>query len=216
MKIETKDLCFSYNGKDYIVNNLNYTFEGGKCYVLEGRNGSGKTTLSKLLCGILKPQKGRVEYDGVDIAKQKLSVISQKVGYLFQNPDYQFFASKVLDELSFPYQLNGDYCQEIAHKINDLLSQFKLEHLKESFPLFLSGGEKQRLALAVIFLRDVEFLILDEPSNAIDNEGKRFAAKLVNDFVSSGGGVLIITHDDDLRAMLDNAVSISLEELNEN
>jgi ATPase subunit of ABC transporter with duplicated ATPase domains len=82
--------------------------------------------------------------------------------------------------------------------------------------LLLSGGEKQRLALAVIFLRDVEFLILDEPSNAIDNEGKRFAAKLVNDFVSSGGGVLIITHDDDLRAMLDNAVSISLEELNEN
>jgi len=213
MIIETSDLSFAYDKKkDNILNCINYTFETGKCYILTGKNGSGKTTLSKLLCGLLTPESGLITIDGQDLRSFNLGDLSNKIGYLFQNPDMQLFGASCIEELSFPYELKGEFNETIKKKIDKILIKFHLNDVKNSFPLLMSGGEKQRLALATIFIRDIEFLILDEPSSAIDNEGRKFLAAIVNEYVIRGGGVLVISHDNALIEMLHNKVLLTLKD----
>lgn len=202
MNITVDNLYFSYNKKDNILCNLSHRFESGKCYLLKGANGSGKTTLSKLLCGLLKSKEGVITIDGKDINQENLGSIAQKIGYLFQNCDMHFFCHTVYEELTFPFIINSCFNQGVEKRINEILDKFKLTHLKEKFPLLLSGGEKQRLALATIFIRDIDFIILDEPTSAIDYEGKRFLACCIDLFVKNGGGALVISHDEEFRKML--------------
>ncbi|MDD4315782.1 MAG: ABC transporter ATP-binding protein [Clostridia bacterium] len=212
MKIELRGVCFGYNNKNPLIDDFNCTFESGKCYCLKGRNGCGKTTLTKLILRLLVAQSGEIVIDNENIKKMSVAEISQNVGYLFQNPELQLFAPTVKEELSFPFELNKTLTQETEVRIEETLRQFGLTELKNSFPLLLSGGEKQRLALATIFVRDIKFLILDEPSSSIDCEGKQFLSELIADFVRSGGGVLVISHDEEFVALLDNPEMLWLGE----
>lgn len=212
MQIKVENLSFSYNKKDNVLNNLNYCFESNNCYLLKGANGSGKTTFSKLLCGLLKTQENSIFIDGQDIKKHTIATLAQKIGYLYQNPDLHFFCETVQNELAFAFIINDNYDDEIKQKIENLLGEFELTALKDNFPLLLSGGEKQRLALATIFIRDINFLILDEPTSAIDNQGKLFLAHCINSFVENGGGALIITHDEEFEKMLKCDKVLTLKE----
>jgi len=105
MKIEITNLSYSYDGKRNVLENMNLVLESGNRYVLTGKNGSGKTTLSKLLTRHLKPPKNTVFLDGADVRGMRIGSVAQRIGYVFQNPDLQFFANTVEDELSFPYKL---------------------------------------------------------------------------------------------------------------
>ncbi|NCA67355.1 MAG: ABC transporter ATP-binding protein [Clostridia bacterium] len=212
MIIQIVDLCFSYNKSKKILENVTYIFESGKAYILSGANGSGKTTLTRLIMGLLKPNMGSVSIDNEPLINPSKLRLADKIGYLFQNTDMQLFANTVYEELAFPYQITGAYNNDIENKIDITLKEFGLDGLYDRFPLLLSGGEKQRLALATIFIRDVQFLILDEPSSSIDQEGKIFLAELINRFVEQGGGVIVISHDEELKDMINNPVHISLNE----
>lgn len=212
MKIELRNICFSYNKKTPLIDSFDYVFKGGKCYLLRGKNGSGKTTLSKLILGLLTPKSGDIVINSEITRKKSVAEISKDIGYLFQNAELQLFAPTVWEELSFPYELNNALDEKAKEKIDKTLEQFGLSHLKTAFPLLLSGGEKQRLALATIFIRDIKFLILDEPSSSIDKEGKLFLAELIRHFIQQGGGVLVISHDEEVSAMLPDAEIILLGE----
>jgi energy-coupling factor transport system ATP-binding protein len=212
MKIELRNICFSYNKKTPLIDSFDYVFKGGKCYLLRGKNGSGKTTLSKLILGLLTPKSGDIVINNEITRKKSVAEISKDIGYLFQNAELQLFAPTVWEELSFPYELNNALDEKAKEKIDKTLEQFGLSHLKTAFPLLLSGGEKQRLALATIFIRDIKFLILDEPSSSIDKEGKLFLAELIRHFIQQGGGVLVISHDEEVSAMLPDAEIILLGE----
>lgn len=209
MKIELKGVTFSYIKGKPVIKDLSYSFSGGNIYVLTGANGSGKTTLSKIICGLLRPQKGGVFFDGLDASGMSVAGIAQKTGYLFQNTDMQLFGNTVSEELSFPYIIKNITGYQEA--VDSALKRFGLWELRESFPLLLSGGEKQRLALATVFIREIEFLILDEPSSSIDAGGKAYLSETVNDFANNGGGALIITHDEELIGLLNNPVILKLE-----
>lgn len=213
MEIKISDLSFSYGkNKPLVINNLNYEFHSNNCYILRGANGSGKTTLSKLICGLLKPLGGKIFIDNNDIAKMSTAKIAQRIGYLFQQPELQLFANTVIDEMTFVQSLYGQIDEFFIKKADNTLKQFGLFDMKERYPLTLSGGEKQRLALATIMLRDVNFLILDEPSSNIDIDGKKFIADFINNYVQNCGGVIVITHDDELQKMLNNTILLTLKE----
>lgn len=209
MKIELQNLKFGYD-KKVVLDNVSYTFESGKSYFLSGDNGSGKTTLSKLILGLLTPELGSVTVDGVKVTKKLCGKISKSIGYLFQNPDMQFFATTVLEEIRFPFELLKEMNGEAEEKIARIMETLKLNKISDRFPLTLSSGEKQRLALATLLSRDVKFIILDEPSASVDSEGKAFLIDFINGFVKSGGGAIVISHDEDL-GKIEGLISLRLE-----
>lgn len=212
MEISVNNLTFSYSKKSPIVlDDVSYTFASNKTYALIGKNGVGKTTLGKVILGLVKLKKGDVFIDGRNAKKMRPGKRAEKIGYLFQNPDYQLFASSVLEELSFPFELKKQYTDEVKTKIQALICEFNLQGKEERYPLSLSGGEKQRLALATIMSRDIDFIILDEPTSSIDNVGREYIAGFINEFVENGGGAIIITHDEDLLGKLDNPTILKLE-----
>lgn len=210
MRIELKKVCFGY--KTPLITDFDCVFEGNKCYLLKGKNGSGKTTLTKLILGLLSPKSGEIVIDKENIKKKRVADISKDIGYLFQNAELQLFAPTVWEELSFPYEINKTFDEKIKLKIENTLAEFGLSDLKNSFPLLLSGGEKQRLALATIFIRDIKFLILDEPSSSIDNDGKQYLSGLIRRFIEQGGGVLVISHDEEFVRLLPNHEILTLGE----
>ncbi|MDD3946654.1 MAG: ABC transporter ATP-binding protein [Clostridia bacterium] len=209
MKIELNNLTFSYKKRSApVLEGVGAVFEQGKRYALTGRNGSGKTTLANLILGLLKPQNGNILINGEDAAKMSAALRAKKIGYLFQNPDLQLFAPTVMEELAFPFELTGTLTEEKQDELQRMLTIFHLNGMEERFPLTMSGGEKQRLALATVMSRHAEFLILDEPTSAIDRECRSFLTNFINGFA---GGALVITHDEELIASLDSPHLLKLE-----
>jgi len=105
--ITAANLSFCYENNKEIISNVNLTLYSGETAALAGENGAGKTTLGKLLTGILKPSEGVITVFGDDAGRLSLSDIGQKIGYCFQNPDLQLFASSVEDEICFGLKYRG-------------------------------------------------------------------------------------------------------------
>lgn len=169
---------------------------------IRGHNGSGKTTLAKLVMGILKPESGTVFVDNTDIAKQTLAKNAKKIGYLFQNPARQLFCNTVMDEIMF--SLKGR--QDADTKAREWLCLFGLETKCGAHPLTLSGGEKQRLALACVLALEPRYLILDEPTSNLDAESRKSLISLIKNLNDKGIGMSIITHDDALGEVCDRSI----------
>jgi len=211
MKIEIENLSFSYKKKSPpVLNAVNAVLDARGIVVLTGANGSGKTTLANLILGLLKPDSGTIRMDSRDIAKLSAGSRAQKIGYLFQNPDLQLFAPTVAEELTFPFALTGTLTAEKKAELTELIKKFGLIGAEERFPLTMSGGEKQRLALASVISRGAEYLILDEPTSAIDRDCREYIIRFINEF-SLSGGVLVITHDEELIDALDHPRMLRLE-----
>ncbi|KGK87278.1 ABC transporter [Desulfosporosinus sp. HMP52] len=160
-----------------------------------GLNGSGKSTLAKLLIGLLKPSKGEIKVFNQPLNKGKLAEIRSQVGFLFQNPDYQIFASTVEEEVGFSLKLRGEQNEVIVQKIDESLKFVGLLDYKTIHPHRLSRGQRQLLALASILVSDPEFIIADEPTSGLDeNQGYMIMDKLLH-LSKSGRTILLISHD---------------------
>lgn len=189
-------LTFSYNKSNTLFQNVSFNIEENQQVGLIGPNGCGKTTLVKLILGILKPQKGEIYLQGKNIRNTSLSSVGKQVGFVFQNPDKQLFCPTVLEQISFSYKYENKISKgEIDDKINYYLETFDLLKHKNSSPLELSRGEKQRLALASVLSRDVKFLILDEPTTGLDILRKRQLEKCLMSLKQEGKGYMIISHE---------------------
>lgn len=211
MQIALENLTFSYKkNAPPVLCGINLALESRGIVMLTGANGSGKSTLANLIMGLLKPNAGSVRLDGKDAAKMSAGARAQKIGYLFQNPELQLFAPTVLEELTFPFALTNTLTDEKKVFLKELLQKFGLAGTEERFPLGMSGGEKQRLALATLLSRGVEYLILDEPTSAIDAACQDFVTDFINDF-SKTNGVLVITHDEALAEALAQPRILRLE-----
>lgn len=194
--VELKNISFSYQNQNHIINDLSLDLFSGEFTALTGSNGSGKTTLGKIIMGILKPQKGEITLIGEDAFKMTLGQKGQTIGYLFQNPNSQLFATTVYEELSFVMEMKGHQKSYIDEKVNEMLERFQLEHLKDSFPLVLSGGEKQRLALASVLMNQPQYLILDEPTTSLDMKRKGMFSRWIQVLKEENIGMLVISHDE--------------------
>ena len=147
------------------------------------------------MMGILKPDLGEIYLLDKNISTMSLGQIGEKVGYLFQNPEKQFFSNTVEDEIKFILEIKNLNKEHIEESVKSLLELFQLNYIKNSFPLKLSQGEKQRLALAAVLANKPEYLILDEPTKGLDMERRNTLIQMLKDLHSKGTGMTIITHD---------------------
>lgn len=185
---EVKDLSYSVNKKS-ILKELNFTIYKGERVVILGENGCGKTTLMRLLSKIIKPTSGKI-IEHIDDRKRKKvdSYWFKKLGYIYQNPNYQLFMPQVIDEIGF--QSKGE---EYTKKYSEL---FTLNDLEERHPHSLSEGQKRKLTIASICTMEPEVILLDEPTVGQDYDGLCKLIHNLNELHNETKNTMItITHD---------------------
>lgn len=187
MPIEVKNLCYSYKVdtpfEKKVLHNISLTINDGDFIGLVGPTQAGKTTLAQHFNALLLPQKGSVLVDGHDTSSKDsdLGQLRQKVGYVFQNPDYQLFAPTVGEDVAFGPKNQGLAADEINARIELALSQVGLDpaiYLKRDI-YALSGGQKKRVALAGVLACQPQILILDDITAGLDPRGREDILKIV-------------------------------------
>ncbi|MCL2300649.1 MAG: energy-coupling factor ABC transporter ATP-binding protein [Firmicutes bacterium] len=212
MTISTLNLSFQYPPSGFRLRGVNFTMAAGETLALTGPNGSGKTTLGKLLCGLLRPCGGAVLLDGENAARWSLGRRGQRIGYLFQEPARQLFAPTVLEDLTFPQELQGIAPEEAQTRAMELLSRFELDNFAQRGTLTLSRGEQQRLAICGLLLNKPGALVLDEPTTGLDPRRKAILSNAIREAAKDGTSILLITHD--MEFVQDNAQrEVKMEEL---
>ncbi len=198
--IEVKKLDFWYSHErpdSLILKDISLSIKKGEFIALVGPNGSGKSTLIRHLNGILMPCQGMVTVDGLDTrVRQNLPVIRRKVGMVFQNPDNQLFGSMVEEDVAFGVENLGLPMSEIRDRVNYALAQVGMSEYKNYPPNHLSGGQKQKVAIAGILAMQPECIVLDEPTSMLDPQGKREVLQAVRAMQESQEiAVVYVTND---------------------
>ena len=168
------NVTYDFPGGTRALDNVSVHIGPGEKITVIGNNGSGKTTFALLINGILKAAAGRVEVCDLDpLDDEQNRRLKQKVGLVFQNPDNQLVSSTVEREIAFSLENRNLPRTEMIEKVAGALSQFHLEDYRDRLTSELSGGEKQRLALAAVMVAEPDILILDEPGSFLDESGRR-------------------------------------------
>lgn len=168
--ISLTDISFSYQVEGPLtLSALSLTVPPGQWLAVVGANGSGKSTLARCINGLLQPQQGSVVVDGYSTATEaELLSVRQRVAFVFQNPDNQLVATSVEDDVAFGPENLGLPRQEITERVERALEIVNLTQKRHLAPHLLSGGEKQRVALAGAIAMASRYLVLDEPTSMLD------------------------------------------------
>jgi energy-coupling factor transport system ATP-binding protein len=194
--IELKNVFYTYPGSDrFVLRGIDAKVECGEFIAVIGPNGSGKSTLARLMSGLLLPARGQVLIDGLDTGTPEArEEIRRRVGLVLQNPDNQLVAVQVEEDVAFgPGNLNLPPA-EIRRRVDESLEAVNLSGLRARPPHLLSGGEKQRLAIAGILALRPRYLVLDEPTSMLDPLGRREVLRVLRNLAQSGISVILITH----------------------
>ena len=191
-----EEVCHSF-GSNRVLNALSLRLESGRFTVLAGRNGSGKTTAAKLLNALIIPDRGSVIVDGFD-SRDKASVfeIRKRIGLVLQNPENQIVADTVEDDVAFGPENLGLPADEIRRRVDASLKAVGLYDRRLDNPSSLSGGQKQKLAIAGVLALGPKCIILDESLSMLDRPSRTDLLKLIRRLCDEDGiAVLLITHD---------------------
>lgn len=195
MAVVFDNVHYTYPSGVEALRGIDLEFREGEMIALMGENGSGKTTLLKHMNGLLKPSRGRVLVDGVDTSKASVAQISMKVGLVFQNAEDMFFESSVYDEMAFALKNFGFSEEKIRRRVEWALKFFELEDYEDRSPFLLSGGEKKRLAMAIIMAWSPPVVCLDEPTIGQDSLQKEKMMHMIRMLNSQGRTVVLASHD---------------------
>ena len=193
--IELKDVSFSYRTDLPVLSHIDLTIEEGETVGIVGANGAGKSTLLKLLVGLIFPQEGTIQIDGETVGRKNLSVIRQKIGYVFQDSDTQLFMPTVEKDVGFAPKNYGFSDEEVKRRVERALQAVGIEDLAARSILELSGGQKKLVSLATVLSLEPEVLLFDEPTIALDPRNRR---KFIEMFPELPGTKIIVSHDLDL------------------
>lgn len=185
-----RDVSFQYPGGPPIFQDLSVSFGQGELTAILGPNGSGKTTLLKLLRGLLSPGTGEV---WVSPASDN-PASAPRLGFVFQNPDYQLFAEQVWEEVAFGPRLLGLGTAAVAARVESALKQVNLLELAEEDPFSLTKGQRQRLAVASVLAMAPTVIILDEPTTGLDHTEQLGMMELIRDLNRQGHTIIMVTH----------------------
>ena len=198
--LELNQITFGYNRDHHVLHDVSLSIQAGEFIAVVGRNGSGKTTVTRLMMALKKPVAGSVRLDGGDMAKATPADMARHIGYVFQNPDRQMFRDTVEREISFGPEQLGFAPTDLRQAVDRALNLTGIAHLAEAYPMTLSKGQKQRVAIASALAMSPRLLILDEPTSGQDARERQRLMELLTDLNKQGVAIVLVTHDMELVA----------------
>ena len=201
------DLDYSYSQQDHALKGISFEVKDQEWLSILGHNGSGKSTISKLLVGILAPQKGSIYYDDIELTEKTVDKIRNRVGIVFQNPDNQFVGVNVKYDIAFGLENRCVPRSEMQKLIVEYATKVGMQDYLLRKPQTLSGGQKQRVAIAGILALNTDVIILDEATSMLDPQGTREIIALIKELKEKYHKTIItITHDLDLARLSDRII----------
>jgi energy-coupling factor transport system ATP-binding protein len=176
-----KDVTYRYHGADrFALRDVSLRIEQGEYVALLGHNGSGKSTLSRVIGGLLPPERGLVTVAGLDVARpESRARVRELIGMIFSDPDNQIIATVVEDDVAWGLAARGLPMEEIRARAAMALAAVGLSEAAGRAPWELSGGQRQRLAIAGALALEPPILIADEPTAMLDPMARRDIADLL-------------------------------------
>jgi len=195
--IKATGICFSYNGQNNVLTDVNFEVYENDYIGLIGPNGGGKSTLLKIILVLLKPTQGKIDVFGLNPKKAR-----DKIGYVPQyskiDLDYPISAwDVVMSGLLGNKKLGSSFREKEKDKAQKIFDDLKLLHLKDHAIGELSGGQRQRIMIARALVRDPKLLLLDEPTNSVDIESERDLYELLHE-LNSNMAIITVSHDVDV------------------
>ena len=197
------NITFRYD-KENILENYTFNVDKYEILLIKGKSGIGKSTILNLIAGFEKPCSGEILLDGVDITNEKIE--KRNIGYLFQ--EYALFPHlNVYQNIS--YGISHLNKKEIEKRVSELLDIVQMKGFEKRYPNNLSGGEKQRIALARSLANRPKLLLLDEPFSSLNEELKdKLRIDLRNILKSQKITAIIVSHDSDDKVIADRVIEI--------
>lgn len=195
--IIAEELTLSYNKDETIINQANFSVDSGSFTFITGASGSGKSTLLKSLYGAIKPKQGSLVVGGAqikNISSRKLNFLRQHIGIVFQ--DYKLIKEWTIEKnVMLPLIIGGFQKSVSEQQVHKLLSHVKLNHQSGKYPLELSGGEQQRVAMARALSHNPILILADEPTGNLDD----YSAELIWNLLEGANTqlkttIIIVTH----------------------
>jgi energy-coupling factor transport system ATP-binding protein len=196
--VSCNDTTFSYPGSERAaLEGVSFELHAGEYAGVVGPNGGGKSTLLRLINGLLRADSGSVRVGDLDPASEPY-LVRRKVGMLFQNPENGLVAPFVEDDVAFGLENLGVQREEMRERVREAIRAVGLQGYERREPHTLSGGEKQRVALAGLLALDPEVLLLDEPTSMLDAAGKTEVLERLEELRGSRTVIHVTHHLDEL------------------
>lgn len=178
-----------------VLSDIDLDVPRGAFVAIVGRNGAGKSTLAQAIAGVQRPPRGTVHVGGVDVSRADPRTLARTVGFVFQNPEHQFLAASVRDELAHGLRMQRLPAADAAARTDELLEHFGLADHADRHPFTLSGGQKRRLSVGTALIAGAPVLVLDEPTFGQDRARADELLDLLDELRRSGTTIVVVTHD---------------------
>ncbi|MFB8387917.1 ABC transporter ATP-binding protein [Microbacterium sp. NPDC055910] len=182
-------------GRTEVLHGVDLDVAAGEFVAIVGANGAGKTTLLQAIAGVVPPPRGTVRIGDLDVARADVRTLSSHVGFVFQNPEHQFIAHSVYDEIAHGLRLRRLPDTDVRERTLALLERFGLADRAETHPFLLSGGQKRRLSVGTALVAGAPVLALDEPTFGQDRARADELLHLLRELNTEGTTILVVTHD---------------------
>ena len=197
-----EDVSYKYPLEDReILKNINLDIKKGEFWAVIGKNGSGKTTLCNVLRRFVPDfykgeLKGKITLEGKELKDYSAKEIVQKVGFVFQNPFTQISGVKetVFEEIAFGLENLALDAEHIRKRVEETLKLLRIEELRDKNPYELSGGQRQKVALASIVAMDPEIMVIDEPTSQLDPKGTEEIFEIIDILKKEGKTIILVEH----------------------
>lgn len=193
-----------------VLKNISLSIQMAEFVAIMGKSGSGKSTLISILAGLDTPDSGQVYLDSNELtglSEDELAIIRQTdIGFVFQS-FHLIPTLTVAENIGFPLRLSGSF---FDNKVNELLDKVELSHRKNSFPHQLSGGEKQRTAIARALIAQPKILFADEPTGNLDEKNAQSILQLLIDLQQEySTALVVVTHDNSIAQLANRTIHIA-------
>jgi energy-coupling factor transport system ATP-binding protein len=195
-----ENLSFQYRSRpELAIEAVTFSLRQGEMLLVAGSSGCGKTTLARCINGLIPrsyggTRQGNVLLNGKEVAEMSLVQVAQVVGTLLQDPERQIVASNVYNEIAFGPENLGLPRDEIMARVEQVLKRLKIEHLRNRDTFTLSGGEKQKVALAGLLVMRPSILLLDEPLASLDPASAHEALAVFRSLADEGASIVLVEH----------------------
>ena len=194
------------------LKNVTFDVECGEYVAIMGESGSGKTTLLNILAALDKPTAGSILLDGRDFSRiresERAAFRRDNLGFVFQ--EFNLLDTfNVKDNILLPLVLKGENCKHMDSKLQPIAKELGISALLEKYPYEISGGQKQRAAVARALITEPRLILADEPTGALDYNTSKEILKLIEDVNKKyGNTIIMVTHNEAIKNMADHVIKL--------